>query len=60
MYAEVMEAQGLDVSHHKSADDGESVDLRYSKGASGVPSAAALDSIRGKTKKLNGELKPIR
>ena len=60
MYAEVMQAQGIDISPSKSFDDEcDSIDLRSSKGTTHLPSDA-LDSIRGKTKKLNGELKPIR
>jgi hypothetical protein len=65
MYAEVMHAQGLDVSATKSPDDdgGESVHSQQQQqpppAGGGIP-ADALNSIRGKTKKLNGELKPIR
>lgn len=51
MYAEVMNVQGLD--SQSDAGDTESIPNK------GLPTNA-LESIRGKTKKINGELKPIR
>ena len=51
MYAKVMDAQGNAIKD-KTSDDADSVNLKNSK--------ADLASIRGKTKLINGELKPIR